>query len=35
VAASDVCRYTIFNPTITISTITSGTISALALRTTA
>jgi hypothetical protein len=35
VAASDICRYTIFNPTTTISTITSGTISAFALRTTA
>ena len=33
VFASDVCRYIIFNPTTTISTITSGTISANALRT--
>lgn len=33
VFANDVCRYTLFNSTTTISTITSGTISAIALRT--
>ena len=35
VIANDVARYSIFNPTTTLSTITAGTVSALALRTTA
>jgi len=35
VLSNDVARYSLFNPTTTLSSITAGTISALALRTTA